>query len=332
MPTITLNLPSPEEEELIRRFTVNKNYLQALNNHLSRKYGRGDKLLTGLRSAVQGHAAYNKLARGSPDVDEVRRFLLLAWTSEIQLQLPSLLGYEAMVGYANAWAPVHAYYAVYGALQAWFAADGQKATDHTAALALIANQIKRRNLLPEPWNLLAEGCPMRKEKLHLNVPPGEDCTGDVEVLSIPNPFGTDDTFWARYGKWLRTTRQARLLAREERWKTQNGKRNISPAIRTQFAKALSPTSFFDCMFRLRINSNYGAIDPYLVKHISQNEHGIFNDALCVVTRATVGLLELYVARRIGPTVYKPLVDDFLQQDQSGLTKSTLSVRATAFGY
>ena len=39
-----------------------------------------------------------------------------------------------MLGFANAWAPVHAYYAVFGALQAWFAANGMSGTanDHTA--------------------------------------------------------------------------------------------------------------------------------------------------------------------------------------------------------
>ena len=91
-----------------------------------------------------------------------------------------------MLGFANAWAPVHAYYAVFGALQAWFAANGMSGTanDHTATLKTIASQIEQRDLFPEPWNLLAVGCPMRDEKIHLN-DRGRDCTSHIEVLTIP---------------------------------------------------------------------------------------------------------------------------------------------------
>lgn len=49
------------------------------------------------------------------------RFMVLGWTSEIQLHLPVLMGNEAMIGFANAWAPVHSCYAAFGTLQAWFA-------------------------------------------------------------------------------------------------------------------------------------------------------------------------------------------------------------------
>lgn len=43
------------------------------------------------------------------DLDEVRRFLTPAWTSEIQLHLPAVMGNPGMLAFANTWAPVHAY-------------------------------------------------------------------------------------------------------------------------------------------------------------------------------------------------------------------------------
>lgn len=333
MTTITLNFPTDEEEELIRRFTVNKNYLQALSGFLRRTYGKGDLLYDGLKKTVDAHPPYARIARATNPLDDVRRYLLLGWTSEIQLHLPELMGFDAMVSYANAWAPVHAYYAVYGGLQAWFAADGQSgnAGDHTAALSVVANQIRQRDLFPEPWNLLAIGCPMRGEKFHVNAGAGIDCISHVEVLSIPQPLGVDNTFWPRYGLWLRTTREARLVAREEKWKQQHGKQRISPAERSRIATAVSPTSIFDCFFRLRIKSNYGAIDPYLVKHIGQADHVLFNQALCTVTRATLGLIELYVLRRIGRVEYAKLARDFVAQDKAGLSQQTLAARLAAFG-
>ncbi len=333
MPAITVTAPTAEEEELIRRFTVNKNYLQALNAFLAFTYGRREKMYEGLRKAVDTHPPYIRIARGTPDLEEVRRYLLLSWTSEIQLHLPEQMGFDAIIGYANAWAPVHAYYSVFGGLQAWFAANrlSGNADSHAATLASIANMIKLRNLFPEPWNLLAEGCPMRGEKKHLNVPTGVDCTSHVEVLSIPTPFGKDPTFWLRYGTWLRTTREARLTAREEEWKKAKRKSRVSPAERTRIASRLSPTSLFDCLWRLRIKSNYGTIDPYLVKHITQSDHMVFNSALCTVTRATLGLLELYVMRRVGRGSYEKIAGDFVRQDGAGLSERTLQARAARFG-
>jgi hypothetical protein len=274
---------------------------------------------------------YQRIQRGEADLNEVRRYLMLAWTSEIQLHLPAIMGNTSMLAFANTWAPVHAYYAVYGTLQAWFTANGMTgvADDHTATLRTIAKQIEQRDLFPPPWNLLAVGCPMRKERLYLN-DHGEDCTSHIEVLSIPTPFGTDPTFWPRMGTWLRSTREARLTARENQWKRKENKRRISRVERTRIAQSVAPTSIFDCFWRMRIKSNYGTIDPYLVNQISENDHQMYNSSLCTVTRATVALLELYIIRRIGKPAFAKIATDFVFQDTHNLTARMLRARLTAY--
>jgi hypothetical protein len=329
----TFNLPSEQEEELLRRFTVNRNYLSALAGFLGETYGRGPDLYSGLQSVVRDHRPYHAIQRREADLDEVRRFLVLGWTSEIQLHLPSRMGSEAAVGFANAWAPVHAYYSAFGLLQAWFAANGMAGTanDHTATLRTISSMIEQRKLFPEPWNLLAVGCPMRKERLHLNAD-GIDCVSHVEVLSTPVPLGTDPTFWPRFGTWLRSTREARLLAREREWKERNKAGRIPKVERTKFATSLAPTSIFDCLWRMRIKSNYGTIDPYLVSRISTIDHQIFSESLCLSTRATLGLLELYVAARIGSAAYRQIASEFVRQDTAHLVDNTLRSRCDAFGF
>jgi hypothetical protein len=326
-----MTLPTDEENDLLRRFTVNRNYLQAVQNFLMATYGRREKLYSGLRAGLQSHPPYAKINRATADLHEVRRFLALAWTSEVQLHLPALMGDTAMLGFANAWAPVHAYYAVFGGLQAWFTANGMSGTgnDHTATLKTISNQIEQRDLLPEPWNLLAVGCPMRGDRIHLN-DRGVDCTSHVEVLSIPVPFGNDPTFWPRLGTWLRSTREARLTARETQWKKKNKKKRISSTERSKIAASLPATSLFDCFWRMRIKSNYGTIDPYLVAQISDTDHRVFNTALCTVTRATLALLELYTLRRIGKTEFGKVAGDFVLQDSHNLTTRTLQARMTAY--
>jgi hypothetical protein len=66
-------------------------------------------------------------------------------------------------------------------------------------------------------------------------PHGEDCTSHVEVLSIPTPFGEDPEFWPRLGAWLRSTRKARLMAREDTWKKKEKRQRISSVARLQIA-------------------------------------------------------------------------------------------------
>ncbi|MBJ7331452.1 MAG: hypothetical protein JHC95_16285 [Solirubrobacteraceae bacterium] len=333
MAVITVTFPTDEEEDLQRRFTVNKNYLQAVSGFITTTYGRREKLYAGLRATVEAMPQHQKIQRDpNVDLDEVRRYLTLAWTSEIQLHLPAIMGTTGMLAFANTWAPVHAYYAVYGSLQAWIASNGMTGTadDHTATLRTIAKQIEQRNLFPEPWNLLAVGCPMRGDRLYLN-DNGRNVADHVEVLSIPIPFGEDPEFWPRLGTWLRSTREARLTKREEQWKAKNSRKKVGKNERTQFAQNLAPTSLFDCFWRMRIKSNYGTIDPYLVNHIGESEHSIYNSALCTITRATVALLELFVMRRIGTAEFARIATEFLNSDSHKLSARMLRARLDSYG-
>ena len=221
--------------------------------------------------------------------------------------------------------------AVYGALQAWFAANEMTgvADDHTAMLKTIAKQIEQRDLFPEPWNLLATGFPMRGDRSYLN-DRGHNCTGNIEVLSTPAAFGHDPEFWPRLGTWVRSTREARLTKREEQWKAKNNRKKIAPAERTRFAQNLAPTSLFDCFWRMRIKSNYGTIDPYLVNHISESEHQIYDWALCTVTRATVALLELFIMRRTGKAEFAKIATECINQDTHNLSATMLRARLGAY--
>src|SRR4051812_29197976 len=123
MPLLTFDFPDEREEDLLRRFAVNRHYLTSFRNHLVTTFGPGSGLYDGLRTTVLAHGPFARVRGGSAgDHEAIRRWMRLAWTSEIQLHLPEVLGATSVLGFSNAWAPVHAYYSVYGALQAWFAA------------------------------------------------------------------------------------------------------------------------------------------------------------------------------------------------------------------
>ncbi|MDP9223609.1 MAG: hypothetical protein M3P18_07080, partial [Actinomycetota bacterium] len=304
------------------------NHLDHFRLWLQAEYGEGEGLIEGIASAVQAQPAFQRVKRRPADLEAIRRDFSIAWQSELQLALPALLGSPEMARYANAWAPVHVYYAVYLSMQAWFEANkiAGVSDDHSASLRTIATQIRDRRLFPPPWSVLAVGCPMRKERLYLNAPADADLAGDVEVLSNP----ALEEFWPRYGTWLRSTRRARLLAREEAWKTKNGKARVSPAVRTKFAQTVWPTSFFDCLWRLRIRSNYKDIEPYLVRFVSDSQATRFHEATRVCVSATLALLELYVAQAVGGPEFASIAGAFLEADERGLAADTIGRRFAAY--
>jgi len=326
-----VRLPTEREEDLARRFTVNRHYLHHLRIWLEDEYGHGDSLYPGLAAKVATWPAFGRIKRRPADLDAIEQILRIAWMSEIQLHLPGTLGSPQLLRYSNAWAPVHAYYAAYMALQGWLAANGLSTDNHTAALATIANQIGQRHLFPPPWSVLCVGSPLSGERSYLNEPPGADCGAHVEVLSIPISLGGNAhvDFWPRLGTWLRTTREARLKVPEQDWKEKEGRKRMDSKVRRRLADKLAPTSIFDCFWRMRIRSNYQSVEPYLVPTISDQDVRLFYGGLVVTTRATLALLELYLARAIGVPQFVTLAESFLRDDAHGISGDTLGARLTA---
>jgi hypothetical protein len=325
---LAIRFPTDREVELTRRFTVNLNYFVHMHLWLEAQYGTGDDLFRGLANELLSRPAFTRLNRRAADLDAIRELLTVSWMSEVQLRLPGMLGGPEMVRYSNAWAPVHAYYAVYMALQAWFEASGFSGVidDHSASLRTIANQLRDRDLLPPPWGVLAVGCPMRGDTNYLNAPHGAGLSDSIEVLA--NPVLAE--FWQRYGTWLRATREARLKLREAESKRRRGWNRISPAERTRIAAAVWPTSFFDCLFRLRVRSNYRTVEPYLVRFISDDGARAFHESLSTCTAATLALLELYIARSIGASELGQLVGSVTGGDPHGITSETVGRRVRVF--
>jgi hypothetical protein len=328
-------LPTDRDDELVRRFQVTLNYLRDLQNYVANVYGRGRKVYPGLSEALEMQSAYLKLQRrraGAVDLDQLQRHLEIAWVTELVLRMPAALGQGRALRVTNAWAPVHAYYAVNMALQAWFDANGMTgiADDHTATLRSIAAQIKDRRLFPEPWSVLCVGNPFVRDGCsYVNEPTPGACSAKIEVLSmpigLPGAF-SEVEFLARFGTWLRTTREARLRKREEAWKQKQRRSRIDPKVRKQYVASLHPTSLFDCLWRLRIRSNYRSVETYLVRYVSESDAELFHKALVVITTSTLCLLECYVARLIGAANYGRIADRFVSGDQTGLAEQTVGTR------
>lgn len=295
-------------------------------------YGIGDALYSGLAATLAGRRPYLKLQRrtGRIDHNELRKHLEIGWTGELQLNIPAWVGQGHLLRYTNAWAPIHAYFASYMLLQGWFDANAMTglADDHAATLKTIASQIRDRDLFPPPWSVLCAGNAIAGNCTYIHEPQAGACDASIQVLSLPLGYAaySEREFWARIGTWLRTTREARLKLREGEWKRKQGRQRIAPAVRVEFADKLHPTSLFECLWRLRIRSNYRSVESYLVSFVSDSDHEAFHDALATITRANMFLLECYIARVVGAAAYRDIADAYLARDQHGLAAQTVGTR------
>ena len=63
--------------------------------------------------------------------------------------------------------------------------------------------------------------------------------------------------------------------------------------------------------------------------ISDQDVRLFYEGLVAVTRATLALLELYLARAIGTRRFVTLAENFLRDDGHGISGDTIGARLTA---
>lgn len=251
-------------------------------------------------------SSFRRIQRRSVEPTEIARFLHLAWASETQFRL-SHLADSSLLQYSNAWAPVHAYYAVYMSLQAWLACMGEDQVDsHTAALNVVANFVARRSLFPRPWSVTCTGCPHLKENEFHGLPGGVQIDPNVELLANP----TLDTFWSRYAKLLEKTRERRLERNLDEWKRRNRRKNTRADEKRQVAAALLPTTIFDFFWRLRVRSNYRDVRSFLTTAVDGWWQEEFRDSLEILMEGTMLLLESLVVAYAGPAVIRDTAEAF----------------------
>lgn len=307
---IVVEWPTAEEEDRTRRFQVNKNYLAALGQHLQDRYGVGlEASSEGLLGELRQRTGFGRIQRGaSVDLAACRSALSLSWTGLIQLELASWSQVQFNLPYSNAWAPVHAYYAVYGAARAWLSAQGQLTTSHSGTLKAIGSEVQSRHLYPEPWAVWCTGCcHNRSHSFHGSL----DCCSPADprlLLQTPDP----KTFWPRYMKMLETTRRQVLEQRYDDWKQQNGRKRTSGEKKDEISQAVPPTTIFDFLWRLRVRSNYRGVEHFLMTNVPDSWHQEYYEAIRLLTHLSSLLFDCWLAQKIGRNQYGAAVDEFVK--------------------
>lgn len=310
--TFRFRFPSSDEEDREKSFTVIKNYVASIALFLRDVYGPYDDVMSELVRTQRERGGFGRLGPHPIEGDSLERFLHIAWASEMQLGLGSVAGRDTL-RYSNVWAPVHAYYAIYMSLQAWFAVNGMAGLvdDHTSSLRTISNMVLSRDLFPAPWNVTCSGCLQLEQPSFSGVPSDATPWTPFEVLSRP----TLDTFWPRYCKMLETTRRQRLERNFKEWKKSRKRKTIRKLDKMSVAKNLLATTMFDFFWRLRVRSNYRDVSSFLAWNVSDPDHDEFQESLALITDATCTLVQNLLIPTVGADVYEELSSAFLGSGQ-----------------
>lgn len=114
--TITVVLPTGSDEEMA--FQTFRTYLEAVCFWTSSLYPHPDGLLAGVAQAVKTGAWRPRTSTSRVLSRRAAEVMRNGWATEVLLNSPRVLGGNDLIAFANLWAPVQAYYAVFNAFTA----------------------------------------------------------------------------------------------------------------------------------------------------------------------------------------------------------------------
>lgn len=303
------------EEDLANgiKFKVYLNYILSLASELKNSHYTN---LDHLKYVVSSKDFKNILSQKKHfDGAKVNKLLRNAWLTELQLNFAKTN--PGLVPYANHWGCVQIYYSSYLAMRSLLIVMNHSSLDVSAHSSTISNVnkeiLKRPLLFPFPWNILCVGNPNSSSINFKNIPE------DIDPVHNNNSFGRDVSFLDRYCQFLKTTRQRTFKEKKNEWLKKNKRKRFPNNQIETLLKSMSPTSFFDCLFRLRVRSNYMDSDIFASDAVSNNDALAFNNALQDICHHTLQILELIISAYYKISEYRKVANDFLRKQTDSVS-------------
>lgn len=336
-------------------FLTHSNYIQAIDRLVGAHYvpPRGRFMLfrdpnqvqEAIANSVRSSALYNRLSpRPQADTEAVVGIVRNAWSAEFLLASTGELASDEIIGTANNWAVVQAYYAIYHAGQALLFARGDtRAHRHETGQSQFAAFWTRPSVALPPWSLGWHSTGL------LNLPPGRT------LANIKSPWigCDDDTCWELVAMALRTTREdalkeqlrsarerkraeaKKVWQRDEEARLSQGRRPrkepsfglpvLSAEEKRDIDRHLRRFTLLDYLYRLRIRSNYQDTTMFEDGPEQVIDSRVVHDCLRRITSSTLLVHELLIARLIGTESLRNAVDQWT--GASAMTMGKLGVNA-----
>lgn len=342
------------ESAHMRRFRTHAAYLRALrqlalggNHHLFDQINPSKLIEHGLPNltARVTEETFAGKAGQAVATDEVLACLNRAWGTELILATTvALASTSDVVGLANSWGSVQAYYAVYGAVQAVLLAEGHARPDnHQGTQRSFVDLWTYRRVDLAPWTLAAASIGSKSadpdgflggpgRPLNLSLHPWSGWTGDecwdisaLALRSTRRRIKEERRDAAR--ERIRTQRRKEFNARQKE-REAAGKRllkqpswwNSNPQL-TKTDKAnidfkLRPITLLDHLFRLRIRANYEDALMFSEGPETQWAAQLWAANLVALTSASLLVHEWRLAHLLGETFMHKAADEWLRRHRS----------------
>jgi hypothetical protein len=323
-------------------FRTHSNYLRAFDTVLESHYlpaagplamRRTHEVLEALARGVWGSSMFTRLQQRGADLDmaPLKAILRNAWGTELLLASSGELAPDELIGLANNWGVVQAYYVCYHAVQALAVALGQpRPQSHPKTQQLYRTFWLTPSVRLPPWSLgwSSSGC--------TNPPPGRSVTSTIHQWKTCDY----DTCWDLVALALRTTREdtleeqikgerrRRQSADRKQWRDKEKQRlarglrpreeprfrlpQLPVAVKRKIDKRLRPATFIDYLYRLRVRSNYEDATMFTEGPDSPHESRAVHLNLRRLTSSTLLVHELYIRRLVGSRRLGSLVDQWLK--------------------
>jgi hypothetical protein len=294
-----IRFPSGSDDEMV--FQTFRGYLEAFCTWSRDLHPHQDGLVPGVAAAVKTRPWATSVPRARTVLNERGGELLRnAWATEVLLNAPRILGSRDLIGFANLWAPVQAYYAIFEALTALAMTLGGSSPPktHQAMLQWAGSRLPEANSpFVEPWTARVSGSPgdfVYEGFAGVEIRP-------ISNLSAPNLDNAPHLL----AKALKTTRQTQLHEKRESWlragTTKSGakRKRIPLAEFNSKAERFRSTTLFDLLWRLRVRSNYEEGDALLSGALGPADARSFHDAISDIVAATLVTIEIFLAQAVG---------------------------------
>ena len=283
-----------DESAHVHRFRTHAAYLRALrqlalggNHHLFDQINPKTLIEQGLSDLTVriNEETFTGKAGETIAIDEVLACLNRAWGTELILATTvALASTSDVVGLANSWGSVQAYYAIYGAVQAVLVAEGHNRPDnHQGTQRSYVDLWTNRRIDLAPWTLAAAAVGSKSadsdgflggpgRPLNLSLHPWSGWSGDqcwdVSALALRSTRRSHNKERCESARERKRTQRRKEFNARQKEREAAGKRplkqppwwdsnpQLSKTDKAEIESKLRPITLLDHLFRLRIRANY----------------------------------------------------------------------------
>jgi len=302
---------SIELTESRAKYITYKNYLQFFSTYITDKYP----------SLINVKSTYNSIIIGKTFTAKgykqsiIKKILFNAWNSELVHRCYSILP-ESFLSLINHWKPVQLYYSLYflsEAICTWI--EGKECKSHQTVINFINNIILTKQSFLPPWNFIYTDLPVNK---YTNFPIGYT---PKYISSLSMTGNSSDSI----AMWLRTTHEEK---RNNKWssmsKTDKSKHRKSGKKKKDLY--VSPTSFFDCLFRFRKWSNYDEAEAFLSGPENEQESTDLSSYIANIQNYSMFMIELNCKIILRPALFLGIFEEYIKLISSKVQANYLTER------